>query len=561
MKMKKASKILSLVLCATLLLSTVAACKGGEVPTGGVVDNSVVLPENLDYSDSDKKFEYVAYSSLYDGKFVEGDATYETGLDFINEYYIKEFFDSGCELMLPQTSALGVSAESWEGSNLKKTMDIAHKLGKDKSIVVTDNTINAPWSNARGQFPAPSTVEEAAEMDKDWENITAIGNDYSWQFEDEAALDAYIMERLSVYANHPAFGGILMPDEPYAYHLNVIGEIYRSLRRVQKTLGLEDMKIYSNLFPNSPRFQAARFPAVEEDFLETNYPGQTFTAEERAAQMGHESARRYYERFMEVTGAKELMFDIYPVDDYGIYQVYFLNLQMAAQVAKEYGAKILVVSQTMTMNGTRRMSDEDLAYMNNAIMGFGATNIGYFTYFTHEDSGGDIFDDMGSMVTRFGDKTDIYYRVQRINAQSQRFAPVILNFDYVTNAYYLAGTDANPISFKADQMHLPMSYLGSDKLVPFTKLKDVKLDKEMGIVTELYDDEKGNYMYMAMNTIDSGELGVRAYETFTLTFADEYDHAWVYYDGCFNIYKLDKNHSLNVSINPGEAQFVIPFKA
>ncbi len=560
MKLKKASKILSLALSATLLLSTVAAC-GDEVPTGGVVDNSVALPAKLDYSGSTKDFSYFAYSSLYDGTFTEGDTVYETGLDFINEYYIQEFYDSGCGTLMPQTTALGVSAEAYPTSTLKKVLDIAEKLGKYKSVVITDNSIYSPFNNAESTFPAPTTLEANREEDKNWQQVTLYGDDYSWQYENEEALVDFLVERMSTYCYHPAFEGVMLPDEPDGYHLNAYGQLYRAVRKAAEELGLEDMTINANLFPHSPKFQNVRFPAVETDFVDTNYPGHNLTEAEVGDQMGHEQVRRYYERFLETSGADELQFDVYPIDDYGIYQVYFLNLQIAAQVAKEHDAKIIVVSQTMTMNGTRRMSFEDLSYMNNAIMGFGGKNIGYFTYFTHEDSGGDIFDDMGSMVTRFGDKTDIYYRVQRINAQSRAIAPVILNFDYVTNAYYVTDTESNPISFRSDQMELPMSYLGTASLSPFTKLKKVKLNREMGIVTELYDDEKGNYMYMVMNTIDTQYFGVKSYETFDLTFASEYDHAWVYYNGHFNVYKLDKNHGLRLSVNPGEAHFVIPFKA
>ncbi len=534
--MRKKSKIISLITSTVLLLSTFVGCGGQD---------NVSLPDRLDYSNSDKQFNYFAYSSLYDGTYSLGSTEYDTGKEYVNEYYVSEYYDSGMKWILPQTTAvMGAGArENFETSKLKRVLDMAHNLGYDKSVIITDNGIYKPYEDAKTNMKSET----------DWEKITLFGKE-GWQFENEAALDEYIeTECLSYYYRHPAFAGVFLPDEPQAKYLKVYGQLYRSVRRVQKKLGLAEMEINANLYPYFPNLVASSYPAVEESF----HPDKE--------QRDHESYRRYVERFLEESGADTLQIDIYPLNDSGVYRMYVLNLQIAAQVAKEHEAKIIVVSQAMTMNCTRILSYEDLCYLNNILMGFGCNNIGYFTYYTHDDSidsdGNitEVFDDNGSMVTRFGEKTDLYYHVQRVNNQSQKFAPVILNYDYQTSKLYMVSTEEQPMSHYSDHMIMADGYIGKTAFADFKKLKAFTVNKEMAIVTELYDDEKDNYMYMVMNSVDAQERGSTSFETATLTFDGEYDYAWVYHDGEYTIEKLDKTHSLTVKMAAGEAHYVMPF--
>ncbi len=524
--MKNKKKILSFVLSTALLLSS-AGCN--------LISNGK-MPAPPDYSDSQKQFEYFAYSSLINDYIYNG-VTYETGIDYMNEYYMSEYFDSGIKLYMPQSSApMSAHMEgNFEASKLKKVMDMAHELGYDKSVLVTDNRLYQPYNDAKNNLS----------KEENWENITIIGNE-GWQFKDEATLDAYTEKCLKTYKDHPAFKGVFLPDEPHARYLKVIGELYKSLKRSQAKLGIEDMFINANLLPYFPNLVASSYPVVEESF------------DEDKEQRDHEAYRRYIEMWFKYTGADTVQADIYPMNNDNVYRMYILNLQILAEEAKKNDAKIIIVSQTMTMNNPRILTYEDLTYLNNIIMGFGAENIGYFTYFTHDDAEGkEVFDDNGSMVTRFGEKTDIYYHVQKINNMSQKFAPVVLNFDYQTSKTYSVG----PNAYMNDHILKAEMYKGKSEFAEFKKLKDFSINKEIAVVSELYDDEKDNYMYMVMNAVDSQWLGSTAYQTATATFTSEYTHAWVYCEGEYTVRKLDNNHSITVKMNPGEAHFIVPFKA
>ncbi len=538
MKVRKITKILSLVLSAMLLLSTVAACDKNE---------TVALPDKLDYSQSTKQFNFYAYSSMSDGNYIYNNNTYDTGERYLNEYRLHEYFDTGMKMHMPQVTALAPAPEKWETCDLKKLMDMAHELGYDNSVIITDNWLYSPYLNATSNIKSD-----------DPEDYTIFGYE-GWQYEDEEALDAYVEERIRMYGAHPAFAGVMLNDEPRAKGMKVVGQMYASIRRVEKKLraegffheGLEELYINANLLPYFPNLVASAYPEVEENFHADK------------EQREHESYRRYLDLFMKHAGpdTKYLQMDIYPLNSSGaaVYRTYILNLQIAAEVAKKYDSKIVVVSQTMTMNCTRILRYEDLNYLNNILMGFGCDNIGYFTYYTHDDSEQELFDDNGSMLTRFGERTHMYYDIQKITRKGQVVAPVIRNFDYQTSKLYLA--EGAPISTYSDHMAMADSYVGKTSFADFKKLKNVELNKEMAIVTELYDDEKDNYMYMAFNSCDPLFLGSTVYETITMTFADEFTHAWIYYDGEFSIQKLDENHAISFKLNPGEAKYAVPFKA
>ncbi len=537
MKKRKIGKILSLALSALLLFSTVAGAGCGE--------DEVALPSQLDYSNSTKQFNFYAYSSMSDGSYIYNNQTYDTGERYLNEYRLHEYFDTGMKMHMPQVTALAPSAEKWETSDLKKLMDMAHELGYDNSVIITDNWLYSPYTNSRSNIKSD-----------DPEDYTVFGNQ-SWQYADEAALDAYVEARIRMYGSHPAFAGVMLNDEPQAKGMKVVGQMYASVRRVEKKLraegffdeGLEELYINANLLPYFPNLVASAYPVVEEDF----HPDKE--------QRDHEAFRRYLDLFMKHAGPdkKYLQMDIYPLNnDSNVYRTYIINLQIAGEVARRYDSKLVVVSQTMTMNTTRILEYRDLNYLNNILMGFGCDNIGYFTYYTHDDSESELFDDNGSMLTRFGERTHMYYDMQKITRKGQVVAPVIRNFDYQTSQLYMSQDAA--ISAPDQHMTMAQDYAGKTDFPSFKKLKSVHLDKEMAIVTELYDDEKDNYMYMAFNSVDPMYTGSKTYETITMTFASGYTHAWVYYDGEFSIQKL-KDSKISVKLKPGEAKYLIPFKA
>ncbi len=544
--MKNFNRFLSFLMTIIMLVSLVG-CAGNN---GGNTDNTppdanenltedtentqpLVIPEKVNYLDSGKSFDFFSYRSVSNGTYKLYDRPYDVGESYITKEYIKQYFESGLKFLCPQAMAPANSeARPFVGSDLEKVMNICHELGYDKSVVLTDNQIYTPYYRAIAN----------CSTETDWSKITCIGN-AEWQWKSEEELDAFMEQQLKNYCYHPAFQGVFMPDEPKAQYMKVIGETYKSLRRVQKKLGIEEMFININLFPYYTNLCKSAYPSVEADFSLSE------------VQRQHEGYRRYIKSYFEETGADYVQADVYPMNEKFIYRLYVLNLQIMAEVAKEYDAKIIIVTQSHYNVGQRPTSYESLKYMNNLTFGFGGSNIGYYSYFTLDDSGNYNHFDNGSMVSRFGDKTPVYDMVKDLNVEAQKLAPTILNFKYKTSATYLK----NDATTFLDHMSYANKYIGKNDLEPFTKLKQFDFDKEMAIVTELYDAEKDNYMYMAFNSIDPLNKGTTVYQTSKLTFSEEYNKALVFYNGEYSIIDLEQDHSLTVKTHPGEAQFIIPF--
>jgi hypothetical protein len=185
------------------------------------------------------------------------------------------------------------------------------------------------------------------------------------------------------------------------------------------------------------------------------------------------------------------------------------------------------------------------------LLGFGVKQISYFTYWTKGDNktDGEYFVDGASFITHGGEKTDLYYFMQKIMAENQKFAPVIMQFDYQgSRGYKLTPTYSNTV-------HMD----NIDNSYTFQKLTGFSINKECAVVTELYDDENNNFMYMVQNTVNPENKGSRVFQTATLTFSSEYTHVVVYRNGVGTPQKLETGNKLTIYNAPGEAAFVLPY--
>ncbi len=547
--MKTMTKLIALMMTTIMLFSFVAC--GLSDGTGDGVDDStcvdtVLSPsERVNYSSSDKQFKFFAYSSLSNGKTrINSTSEIDVGESFITKERIQEYYDSGMGYLLPQSKAVANSASQpdFTATQLYQVLNWAEELGKYKSVLVTDNQIYLPYNKAKAESAYANLTAD------DWQEITCIGTDYEWQFASEAELDAHMKTQLLRYCYHPAFAGVFLPDEPRAKWLNVIGEMYRSLRRVQQDLGIaeEDFFINSNLLPCPPRSQK-----------ESNWPSISTSYSEDKLDRLRAAYKIYLERFMQATGSKYITVDTYPLNysdgEYGIYYNLLANLQIMAEVAKEYDAKIIIITQCCSYGTVRVVNQDDLYFLTNLIMSFGAANIGYFTYYTHEFDGTNVFNENGSMVNSFGDKTPVYYYVKQVNTRAQKLAPTILNFDYTASKVY-AHKDCKD-AYVQDGLK-QQEFLN---IAEFQKLKSVEINKESAVVTELYDNERDNYMYAVTNTCDPRKKGATYYQTATLTFDSEYNRVYVYFNGEYKVYELSENNTLTLKMRPGEAHYIIPY--
>ncbi len=466
-----------------------------------------------DYSASTLKFDFYGYTGPTDGTWWENDIKMTAGEDFRTVERLKEYKDAGMTIYLPQ-SAGNYNGGVWETSDAKMVMDRAQQAGLDK-VILTDNRIQSL-----------SSTEESL-----------IGEGKS--FATEAELDAVIAEYMAPYRDHPVFYGVMLRDEPSYTMFEAYGQVYKSIKRV-----CPEAFVQANLLPMYKSLPESRFPVL--------------TAEEKEEltdlEVIFERYRRYLKMFLDNSGADYLMYDQYPMNETSIYDMYIPCLQIAAEVAKEYGVKLFNVTQTMTMkqgvNMSRYIKENDAYWLNNMLVGFGVKQISYFTYWTKQDNNAaEWFYDNGSFINRNGTKTELYSIMQQIMAEEQKLAPTVLNFDYVTSNVYRKV----PCVYNASHVNAVLK--GED----FQKLDKITVDKEVSLVTELYDDEKNLYMYMLQNAVDPINNGVDAYQTITADFDDSCTHAVVFKKGERSIVKLEKGGILSVKQRPGHAVYVIPY--
>ena len=250
-----------------------------------------------------------------------------------------------------------------------------------------------------------------------------------------------------------------------------------------------------------------------------------------------------------------MQFDDYPLRDGSVLRVYFPEMQIAAEVAKERNIDYYMVTQSFatTNNGAvlhRQVSEKGAEWLNNTLLAFGVSQISYYTYWAKQDNAASHFNEAnGAFISRFGEKTDLYYTYQKLMAQNQAFAPVKLNFRYLGSRFYTK----KPTNFMTDSY---MAWMDNDDT--FVCITDVSVNKECVLVTESYDEGQGYYMYCVMNTVDTIHKGSKAYQTAVLTFKEGYTHAAVYRNGAFvGVEKLDGG-KLTVKNAAGEAAYVIP---
>ncbi len=537
-------KTIALLLAATSAFSLVA-CVGTE-------GNEPPAP---DYSGYTNRFVNYAYTPPNNGVWNDLDGvSHSAGEDFRTVEQYKWYKECGFDILLAQSSG-SYTGQDFETSDTKMVMDNAFEAGIDKVILqdtriqaLSDGKVNVD-ENGKGsalRYVETINLPDGVAAGK-YEDASLIGEDKP--FATEAELDAYVLECMSPYMEYKNFYGVQLRDEPWKTSLIPYGETYRAIERV-----CPDAYVQWNLF------QAHTDEDEYPDTLEENkqyskyYPeveGTFASAEEKAFAM----YEKYLESFIDSTGSTYLTMDSYPLKASKARHSYIRNLQICAETSKKKNVDFTLVMQTHATQdkagkyGNRRQTEEDLRWLNNMALGFGVKQIVPYTYFAKGKDASMMCDNEASFITRYGERTELYYWMKDILAENQAWANVILNFDFVSSQVY-----QNAPTYYTTA-HLTMAKNGD----AFQKVTSVTIDKECALATELYDEENERYMYMVQNVVDPRYSGAKAYQEATVTFeAGLYTHALVYKNGEPTKVKL-QNNTLSFKQNPGEASFILPY--
>ncbi len=421
---------------------------------------------------------------------------------------LRAYKDAGMTVYMPQMSATyDVYNDVWETCDTKRVLDLCEQVGL--KVIIIDGFL---W-------------------DQSTSTSSLIGNGATWATME--TLTARVKQVMSAYVDHPAFYGVMLADEPSYTQATAYGEIYRAIKGAYP-----DVYVQYNLLPMTKNLGSkygADVPALGNGNL---------TEAQRESYF-----RAYLETFIDATGADYVMYDQYPLNDGNIYETYIAGLQVAAELCKEKGIELRVVAQTMKLSTSsstgRNLDEQDLYWLNNMLAGFGVKGITYFTYQTKENNADETFYDGYSFVNSDGTKTSVYYSMQKIMAELQRLAPVILPYDYNASAVY-KGTCSN------SNNHL--DHVAGVENATFAKISSVSVDKECALITELKNDV-GAYTYMVQNVVDPDD-SCGGSQTVTLTFAKAGTKITVYRRGEASEVVLSGN-TYSVTQAAGEAVYIV----
>ena len=527
--------------------------------------------KDADYSDeSAVELDRYAYASLSNGQWtIDGSNQVSNPTDYrATADAYKTYQEAGFNIVLAQDMInVDVDAEKWAAEG-EKYMDYAYEAGL--KVILTDwhlQILSKPITiGSKGKVQVSNETYTPWIIATDASATTGLAADYlnalsaagltadTTRFVSRDALDNYVRAQLAQYKNHPAFYGVMLADEPSYHNAYCYSEIYKSIKRV-----MPECYVQYNLLP-----MEADTAAIERYY--------TGVANDRATSAQIEAAyRQYVELFVDAMGVDYIQYDDYPFKSAtdGIWfwetttpyvdTTSLRNIQLVAEIAKERGLSVKVVTQSCVMkkggaNGDvliRQITEEDARWLNNYLMGFGVKQINYFTYWTKHanSSSGEYFEDGGSFVNRDGSTTAVYDFMKKIMADNTAFAPTISHFDY--NASTVVGSNSG------SQNNDHITWSGNLTAgASFRFVTGVKTSLEYTLVTELYDKDNYNYMYMVMNTIDPNESGT---QTVTVTFDGTYNRVYVYDETGARTSVTLTDNTYTVTLTAGQAVYLLPY--
>ena len=533
------NKIITLCLVTVFSICSFAGCVE-EKPSKLLPEYSARVP-----------FETFAYGATSSGTFnIDGEPV-KFG-DYLTAEKIKEYKDAGFNVMYITNQGF-LPTQLWEESQAKKIMDLCVEVGIDK-VILTDFYV-------RDLALETNLVGEGSTFKIDSTNFTKPEYDGDNRTKEERALDAYIWDRMKIYADHPTFYGLNMYDEPSWERAESLGKVYKSIRRISKIHDLGYLYIQTNLGP------IGFYTDFLMDYTETE-DGKF--VDKDGNEIDFEAAYRNYLRsYLIETDADRICVDIYAFRRTGLWAGHFQTLQIMEEVCQEFGVDWTLVLQSFqsfkgTVEAHSKVSKSEMMWEANTGLGFGATNYAYYTYYTSSNysTSGDKWGEEGSFLNMNGEKNEIYYYGQYVLDYLKKFHDVISNYEYQGAKFFrVDGVSTFDLSsyFSSVVDTVTGTTVPFDNSHEFELVKGVEYDNEIVLLSELKDENNDLYMYMVQNVIDPRNAKIG--DTDLNVTVDFGDYKWVAEYDCGNLryVKLD-NGKYNTSLSAGYAKFVIPLE-
>lgn len=475
-----------------------------------------------DPKNQDKDINIYAYHSPSHGR-VKIQGMYFEGTDYRTVERFEEYRECGFNTVLAQTGG-NYAGGPWEESNAKFVLDTCEQAGIYKVLILDE------WLRLLS-LQKESIIGEGNIMTQNGQAV------FGPKFKDEAELDAYIKERMAPYVNHPSFYGVQLIDEPGRECFKAIGQLYRSIKRVYPKTHVQ-VNLRSMFF----RLNDGGMP----DYCDND--AWDFNGRYKA----------YVEEFLDETGADYVLTDRYPYHEgigNDVYPYYYLSFQILNDIARERNVQLHFVLQSFGsyINGNRtyRMPNEgELKLQVHVALGFGIQEFAYYTYW-----GGGYYEIVGeyrpkneAIISADGNKTEAYPIVQHLNNMTHKLAPVIMNFKHVADTY----AAISPL--KSKPLHLQFTRRG--KLLQAEKFT---VNQEIGFVSEMYDEEKDQYLYVLQNISSSLHCPDIGRQKLSLTFKGDVTKVDVFDGNEWHTEELSEDKTYYTELENGDAVYLLPY--
>ena len=355
-----------------------------------------------------------------------------------------------------------------------------------------------------------------------------VRDDTIWQLLDMTDEEIAETDLFDAYKDSPAFKGHLVVDEPGAHQFDDLAALKQK---------------YEKMFPG-------------KDFYVNLYP--TYAG---AALWRTDSYFEYIDQYIEKVQPEFLSYDSYPLltDAYGttsLQEDYLFNKEIIATKTKEAGIPFWTFIQTIGFGlvNRRPQSKADIAFQVYTDLAYGAKGIQHFCYWQPltSDGNGTVFTE--AMISKDGQKTDIYEYAQAVNLEIQTFANAFLNFEWQGTTNYLdeegvrnsAFNMVNDSSVLAERLNKEYPTKENERIESVTNKEDLLIGSFL--------DKNGYDGFMLVNSGDPAKNLENAIE---IRFNDA-SKAVVYANGERTVVELDGG-TYKATLQSGEGQFVIPF--
>ncbi len=425
---------------------------------------------------TNKTFNFFAYSSLSNGitngnNYAFDEPTLEDML---------ELKAAGFDAIMPQSYAAVTSNGQTQGIyNYTKILNLAEQAGL--KVILTDNVLNYL-----------SAGKYSTRWASDYASTKETSGDWTGAAVKSSAMYNKVKAQLQSYINHPAFGGVVLIDEPHVWMFDeslpsrtlstkeedqnpvsgTYGVTYKTIKRVAQEVFGKDIYIHANLLPfgnwtneSYGHIEGQRFPeltvveyqaitgmtgsyAVDSNGYATNssfytdledyidYIGSTSsnnTHMEDGVRLQIQRARyiKYCEKYLEVTGADYLMADIYPVLGTAAAPTnrHLLEMQTLAEIAARHDVELHLVTQTFTSASGAHATQRQFTENDARWLNNILLSYGVKNIVYYTYHVRTDQDCDSSFVDETGEKTDVWYFMQQIMSENKAFASTYQTFD------------------------------------------------------------------------------------------------------------------------------------